>query len=256
MAPFRNAQESHEHSLETLNLLYQYDSFLDSLEVIADIGCGSGLDIRWWATLMTRDDPPEPRNYKCFAIDKDLKGFLPEIQELSNVRCYEDDFERTDPRSILPIKVDLLWSHNSFQYVTNPLGALKLWNGLMNVNGMLVLIFPLSTRYEYNRIQTNSWNGCYYNHNIVNLMYMLAVNGFDCRDAYFKVSPDNSWLSVAVYKTEIEPLNPQTTTWYDLSDLGLLNDSVVNCIQRFGYVRQEEIITSWLDKDFYQNKNR
>ena len=85
---------------------------------------------------------------------------------------------------------------------------------------------------------------------------MLAVNGFDCRDAYFKVSPDNSWLSVAVYKTEIEPLNPQTTTWYDLSDLGLLNDSVVNCIQRFGYVRQEEIITSWLDKDFYQNKNR
>ena len=30
MGPFKNAQESHAHSLETLDVLYGYDSFLDS----------------------------------------------------------------------------------------------------------------------------------------------------------------------------------------------------------------------------------
>ena len=254
MVQFKNAQESHNHSLETLNLLYNYDSFLDSLKVIADFGCGSGLDINWWANLWTRDEPPEPRNYKCYALDQDLKFFKPEIKELPNVSCYQDDFERTDSRSMLPIKVDLLWSHNAFQYVTTPFSTLRLWNSLMNVDGMMILIFPLSIHYEYNRLQNHSWSGCYYNHNIVNLMYMLAVSGFDCRDAYFKTSEGSTWLHAAVYKTDIEPMDPKTTTWYDLAERGLLNDSVISCINRFGYVKQEEIITSWLDKDFYQHK--
>ena len=51
MVPFKNAYESHEHSRKTLDLLYGYDSFLDSIESVADFGCGSGLDTHWWATL-------------------------------------------------------------------------------------------------------------------------------------------------------------------------------------------------------------
>ena len=53
---FRNPYESHDHSLHTLELIYGYDSFLDSLTRVADIGCGSGFDAQWWATLETRDD--------------------------------------------------------------------------------------------------------------------------------------------------------------------------------------------------------
>ena len=68
MAPFRNAYDSHEHSLEVLNLLYCYDSFLDNLSVIADMGCGAGFDASWWATLETRDEPPEPRNLSLIHI--------------------------------------------------------------------------------------------------------------------------------------------------------------------------------------------
>ena len=49
MAPFKNAYESHDHSLDVLNLLYGYDSFLDSLTTIADMGCGVGYDSQWWA---------------------------------------------------------------------------------------------------------------------------------------------------------------------------------------------------------------
>jgi trans-aconitate methyltransferase len=255
MAQFKNELESHAHSLETLNLLYQYDSFLDSLETIADFGCGSGLDIKWWAELMTRDDPPEPHNYKCYAVDRNLKFLKPEVKSLPNVFTFENDFDAGHV-GIVPRKIDLLWSHNSFQYVTNPLHTLKMWHGDMNLDGMLIMMFPLSTYFEYNRLQNCSWSGAYFNYNIVNMMYMLAVNGFDCRDAYFKTTDDNTWLNVAVYKSEIKPMDPKTTTWYELADLGILNDSVVDCIQRFGYVKQEEIITSWLDKDFYQHKTK
>ena len=48
MALFKNPEESHAHSLGILNLLPEYDTFLDSLTVIADMGCGAGLDARWW----------------------------------------------------------------------------------------------------------------------------------------------------------------------------------------------------------------
>jgi hypothetical protein len=31
-------------------------------------------------------------------------------------------------------------------------------------------------------------------------------------------------------------------------------ESIENCINTYGYVRQEEIITTWLDKDFHRIK--
>lgn len=252
MTQFKNAQESHNHSRQTLDILYGYDSFLDSLEFIADFGCGHGLDAHWWATLETRDDPPEPRNYKVYAVDKDIKRLSPAAKELPNIYTFDNNFELD--HSILPRKVDLLWCHDTFQYVTNPLQTLKSWNEQMNVNGMLVLIFPQMMHYSYNRFQAHSYNHCYHNYNIVNLIYMLAVNGFDCRDAYFLKEENNPWLHAAVYKSEIAPMNPATTSWYDLADLNLVNDSVIECLNRYGHVRQEEIVTTWLDKDFYSPK--
>lgn len=252
MAPFRNAQESHEHSRRVLDILYGYDSFLDSLETIADFGCGAGLDIDWWAKLMTRDDPPEPRNYRCYAVDKNIKRLDQSIAKLPNVYSIEADVDSVD--CPVPRKVDLIWSHDTFQYITNPLSALRMWNQQMNVDGMLVLMFPQSIYYEYNRLQNTSQHGCYYNHNIVNLMYMLAVNGFDCRDAYFYKDHNNPWIYAAVYKSEIEPMDPKTTTWYTLAEQNLLNESVVDCLNRFGYIKQEEIVTTWLDKDFHTPK--
>ena len=48
---FKNAYASHDHSRGILDLIYGYDSFLDSLSIVADFGCGAGLDAEWWATL-------------------------------------------------------------------------------------------------------------------------------------------------------------------------------------------------------------
>ena len=68
---FSSAQESHDHSLETLNHLYNYDDFMLSIDSLCDIGCGiNGLDLEWWASRTTRDDEnPEPLNIKCTGID-------------------------------------------------------------------------------------------------------------------------------------------------------------------------------------------
>ena len=251
MGTFKNALESFDHSKPIRDLLYQYDSFLDSLEVIADYGCGAGLDLEWWATLMTRDDPPEPRNYLCYAIDTNIKQIDTKLYNYDNIKIIQADIEIDQP---VPRQIDLLWCRDTFQYMINPLNTLRMWNENMSVNGMLILSIPQSVHYEHNRLNNISRNGWYYNYNVVNLMYILAVNGFDCRDAYFYKDINDSWLHAAVYKSDVLPMDPKTTSWHDLIDKNLLNQSVKLCVEKYGYVKQEEIITTWLDKDFYQIK--
>lgn len=250
MAQFKNTLQSYEHTQFIRDLLYQYDSFLDSLEVIADFGCGEGLDIEWWATLETRDDPPEHRNYLCYAVDKNIKQIKADITNLPNLKVIQADLE--DPDRFISRQIDLVWCHDVFQYITNPVVTLRQWNEMMSVNGMLVLSIPQAVHYEHNRLNNHSYNGWYFNHNIVNMMYMLAVNGFDCRDAYFYKDINDMWLHIAVYKSDVVPMNPQTTTWHDLVDAELVNESVKNCIEKFGFVKQEEILTTWLNKDYYR----
>lgn len=82
-------------------------------------------------------------------------------------------------------------------------------------------------------------------------MYMLAVNGFDCRDAYLLKQFNDPWIQMAVYKSDIEPMDPKTTTWFDLADKNLLHPSVVQSINKHGFLAQEEIIMPWLDKENY-----
>jgi len=249
MAQFKHNQASHAHSRQTLDLLYGYDSFLDSLEVVADMGCGSGLDTDWWARLETRDDPPEPRNYLCYAVDQQ-PTLDSATRNLSNVVVLEKSFEE----KILPRKADLIWCHDAFQYVQNPLQTLRNWNAQMNEDGMLIIILRQNVTYEYNRLVTRGYNHSYFNHNLVSLVYMLAVNGFDCNDAYALKSDNDPWLHIAVYKSSVEPMDPGTTGWHDLAEHGLLNPSIVRSYTQYGYVRQEDIMFPWLDKDWHQPK--
>ena len=248
---FKNASESHEHSMDVLGMLYQYDSFLDSLSIIADMGCGEGLDTRWWAKLHTRDEPPVPHNYQVYAVDKDTSKIdKAMLAENKNIHVFESDFESVH----LPRKVDLIWSHDSFQYALNPMNTLKHWNHYMNTNGMLVLNVPIHTHYSYDRLQTQVHSGCYYTYNICNLMYMLAVNGFDCRDCFIYAQPNYGWIHFCVYKS-YDPFDAATTTLFDLADKNLLSDSAIACLNKYGYLRQEELAFVWLDKDWRLAKN-
>ena len=248
---FKNPEESHQHSRDVLDMLYQYDSFMDSIKVVADMGCGSGLDAQWWAELYTRDDPPEPHNYLVFAVDTDTSRIeKPILAANSNLKPMQADYNTVH----LPKKVDLLWSHDSFQFSVNPLQTLSHWNSLMNVNGMLCLSVPMHTTYSYDRLQTRSFSGCYYTYNVCNLMYMLAVNGFDCRDAYIYMAPNYGWLHFCVYKN-FSPFDAASTSWFDLAEKGLISDSAIESLNKWGHVRQEDLIFTWLDKDWRYAKN-
>jgi SAM-dependent methyltransferase len=250
MALFKNPSASHEHSLEVLNLIYGYDSFLDSLTTIADMGCGSGLDGEWWATLETRDDPPVPRNYTVYGVDTNIHQVEQYIVEDNpNFTKIEADFETV----VLPKKADLIWSHDSLQYARNPLACLRHWNSQMNQDGMLMLSIPQTTYMRKSRLQVENHSNQYYSFNILNLIYMLAVSGFDCRDAYFYRKNGTPWLYAAVYATKVKlPDNP---TWYDLAEKNLINDFLIDSVQKNGYARLEDLVVHWLDKENYQITN-
>ena len=248
MAHFKNAHESHVHSLEVLQLLYEYDTFLDSLQVIADMGCGEGFDSKWWAELATRDDPPEPHNYKVYAVDQNIKQLDRGVRDLANVVPIEGIFEER----IIPTQVDLIWAHDSFQYARDPFKCLATWKNTLNLNGMLVLSIPQTTYWEtsHSRLVVSNHSHQYYNYNVLNLIYMLAISGFDCRDAYFYRKVGTPWLYAAVYASEHAPVGQQVG-WYELAEKKLINDSIIASVDRYGYARLEDTIVQWLDKDNY-----
>jgi acetylglutamate synthase len=47
-------------------------------------------------------------------------------------------------------------------------------------------------------------------------------------------------------------MDPSKTSWHDLADLNLINDSAKASLNRHNYVKQEDLVTVWLDKDFYR----
>lgn len=243
---FNNPHQSHAHSLEVLNLLKEHDTFMESISSIADMGAGAGLDCLWWANATTRDTPSEPLNLKVYAVDKVETRF--DFDMPDRVVPIVRDFEK----SCLPVPVDVIWCHDAFQYAVNPLHTLRIWNQQMNENGMLYIGMPLLNYNEYGRWQRQGRNFQFYNHGFLSLVYMLAVNGFDCHDAYFRKAVDDPWLHAAVFKTAQTPRDPSTTTWYDLVEAGLVNDSLANSLRTFGHVREQDALFPWLDKALYR----
>lgn len=243
---FRNPEDSHAHSLETLNWLYEHDDFMASIDTLLDVGCGSGLDLEWWATRTTRDENPEPLNINCTGID--LLDSLPVAKKYPNITYQRNNFEETvfTPKKK---KYDVLWCHDAFQYAVNPLGTLKLWRDIAEPGAMLVLILPQTTNIEYRKLSFTQPDACYYHHSIASLIHMLAVTGWDCRSGFFKKDPITPWLHAVVYKSDQEPMDPRTTSWYQLADKGLLPQSAVESIQRHGFLKQEDLVLPWLDKN-------
>ena len=236
------------HSQWVLNYLREYDTFLDSLNTIADMGCGTGDDIYWWATLATRDDTPEPYNYKCFAVDKDPKkiGTVPKHE---NIKLINKDFNEDN---IFPVSIDLMFAHDSFQYSWNPIQTLRNWHKQMTVNGMLIMSVPTQSGVMDNMYYSFTKDRAIHHYTPVNLIYMLALCGFDCKDAYLYKKRNDPWINVAVYKNDIEPLDPATTRWSDLAEKDLLHPSVVDSMFKWGdSVKQEEILYPWLDRENY-----
>lgn len=244
---FTSDDESHRHSLQTLNLIANYDDFMDSIEVVLDMGCGLGNDTAWWANKTYIDDSDKVQyyDYRCTGIDLDISRAI-HTHKRHNLEFIQADIETYTHKEL----ADVIWCHDGFRYVTNPLKTLKHWNTMLNENGMLALIVPQTINITYNKPVVRTLPGNYYHYTITNLMYMLAVNGFDCKEGHFVKYANDPWLHCVVYKSSHKPLNPKTTTWYNLVDLGLLPKTAEDIIFSTGMLKQEGLQTHWLDGQY------
>lgn len=244
MSLFANAELSHQHSLETLNQLYEYDDFMESIRTVVDLGCGKGLDLEWWATRTTRDENPLPLNINCVGVD-----LLPELEigkKYQNVTYQSTDFEAT----VYPYKdtkFDILWCHDSFQYAINPLQTLSKWWHSSSDGAMLALIVPQTTNIRHHKLAFTQESRTYYHYTIVNVLHMLAVSGWDCRGGFFKKNARDPWIHAVVYKSDIAPMDPKTTTWFDLMEKQLLPESAEASIYKHGQIEQQDLVLPWLD---------
>lgn len=235
--------DSHQHSLQTLNQLYKYDDFMYSIKTVVDLGCGSGDDLEWWATRTTRDETCEPLNIQCTGVD--LQERLSLVKKHSNVTYQQGDFEKSieSPKN----GFDILWCHDSFQYAVSPIQTLSHWWHMASPGGMLYICVPITQRIHHRQLDYHAPSGNFYHYSIVNLMYMLATAGWDCRSGFFKQLPTDTWIHAAVYKSDNKPMDPKTTTWYNLSELKLLPESADVSINAHGHLRQQDLIIPWLD---------
>lgn len=240
---FSSIDASHAHSLKTLNTLYEFDDFMESVGSVIDLGCGSAKDLEWWATRTTRDDSKIPLNIKCMGVDR--FEVLPMAKSYRNMRYVSHDFEQ--PLQIKD-KYDVLWCHDAFQFVIDPFSTLVHWRDLVNDGGMMVLILPQNTNLEFNVQAYDQRDYVYWNWTMVNLIHVLAVTGWDCANGFFLKEPNDPWLHAVVYKDQYQPQDPRSTRWYHLADAGRLPRSAVESVNRHGLVRQRDLVLPWLDR--------
>jgi SAM-dependent methyltransferase len=240
---FIHPGDSHLHSLETLNQLFEYDDFMLSIRTLVDLGCGNGDDLAWWATRETRDDVPEPLNIECVGVD--LGENLPIAHDYKNITYQRGNFE--DQLHAPKDGFDILWCHDAFQFARDPIKTLSNWWHIASPGGMLSITIPVTQEIHRRQLSYELPSGCYYHHTMVSLMYMLATAGWDCGSGFFKQMPGDPWLHAIVYRSEHAPQNSRETTWHSLVDLNLLPESAAKSIYNHNALRQQDLVVPWVD---------
>jgi len=241
---FTSQELAYQHSkTHILDLFYEYDDFMESIGRVVDLGCDSeALNMQWFANATTNDQRRQPLNIKCVgqsAIDKLL------------VKHNSISFQKGDPELLSKTKkkFDILYCHDTLHFILNPYKALRNWWSIAHKDAMLVIAVKQTTNVEFNMLEYNAQMNYKYHYTVPMLMYMLAVNGWDCKGGFFKKAIGDPWIFAIVYKSDTKPMDPQTTNLYSLVDkTDLLPETAVQSITKYGALRQRDLLLPWLDK--------
>jgi len=245
MSSFSSPHEKHEHSFKNvLSYMYEYDDFMDSVGRVIDLGCDTeATDMLWWANATTRDETQTPLGIKCVGVN---------TFERLNVKHDSISYQNHDIETLNSVKkpFDIVWCYDQLQYMINPYQALSNWWHIADNSAMLVLTVPQTVNIEYHIQEYNLSLGHKYHYTMPQLIYMLAVSGWDCRSGFFKKTPGDPWLYAIVYKSNVEPMDPKKTNIYKLAEqTELLPQCAIDGIHKYGKLRQRDLILPWLDKN-------
>jgi hypothetical protein len=134
-------------------------------------------------------------------------------------------------------KQDMIWCHDTLQYLRSPLDALFHWHSLLNVDGILIVEIPINNNIFH--------SGIYHNYKMSNLIIQLASAGFDCRSGHFQLDKKNGWIRAAVYKVDTEP--KLYKSWYELVETNRLPHCLDAKLQGNDYFSENDLTLEWLD---------
>ena len=230
-------------SKPVLEMLNQFDDFKRSIKHMADFGCGTGSDLEYWANMreLTEDGSEGPHlNFNCVGFDLNCEKIKPQRH---NIKYKNFDLNTDD--AIWSVPFDVVWCHDVMQYIYSPVEFLGRVNRNMGMGGMLYLAVPSTVNVLQHRFQHYTPSQHYNTFTVTQLIYLLAVNGFDVKDFYLQKLKYDDWIQIVVYK-EREPL-PYNTTWYTMVDDDLLNDNMKELVLKNNILTDQGLVTTWLD---------
>tara|TARA_B100001057_G_C22870849_1_gene958741 strand:+ start:1066 stop:1830 length:765 start_codon:yes stop_codon:yes gene_type:complete len=240
---FTSQEQAFQHSKKhILDLFYQYDDFMESIGRVIDLGCDTeAFNMLWFANATTRDGQELSLNIKCVG-QSDIDKLLTKHNSISFQKGAPEMLSKTKK------KFDILYCHDTLQFIVDPYQALRNWWNIANKDAMLVIAVKQTTNVEFNMLEYNALMNYKHHYTVPILLYMLAVNGWDCKGGFFKKAIDDPWIYALVYRSNVEPMNPQTTNLYNLiEDTELLPDVVAKSIEKYGMIRQKDLVLPWLD---------
>ncbi len=235
--------ESHQHSLLALHLLDQFDDFKVSIKHMADFGCGKGYDLEFWANMheWDEDGKPGPKlNFNCVGFDLHAEDNVPSRK---NIKYKNHDFN-TD-NIVWSVPFDVVWCHNLMQHIYSPVEFLGKVNRAMSTGSMLYLCVPSTVSVYQNRFQNYTPSQNYNTFTVSQILYLLALNGFDVNDFYLKKEKYTDIIEVLTYK-ERDTL-PYNTSWYEIADMNIVNDNIKEIILKNNILSDQGLVTKWLD---------
>jgi ubiquinone/menaquinone biosynthesis C-methylase UbiE len=183
---------------------------MESIGRVVDLGCDTeALNMLWFANATTNNDIQESLNIKCVG-QSNIEKLLVKHNSISFQKGSPESLDKTKK------KFDVLYCHDTLHFIMNPYQALCNWWHIANKDAMLVIAVQQTTNVEFNTLEFNAQMNHKYHYTIPMLIYMLAVNGWDCNGGFFKKAIGDPWIFAVVYKSDTKPMDPNTTNLYKL----------------------------------------